>query len=146
MKKGLIGAVIAAVVLMVLFPACGPSEVKIVELTKSSAPSSVSASCTSRILTLKWEAADNATKYYIVGQQKDVKDIIWTDSIDPSDAFSTSSGLTKSGNVYTYIYNLQSYDISSAGSYRFGINARSYNGMQESDIVWSDYVTVAAAP
>ena len=92
MKKGLIGAVIAAVVLMVLFPACGPSEVKVVEISKAGAPSNVSVSfaAATRILTVKWEAAENAISYTLCGQQKDVRDIVFTDTIEPDDVYMVS--------------------------------------------------------
>jgi fibronectin type 3 domain-containing protein len=143
MKKGLICAVIAAVVLMVLFPACGPSEVKVVELAKSSAPSNVSATFATaagiKTLTIKWEAADNATGYDVYAQKDGERDI-----------FTDVSGysVTKSGNVYTAVLaDSYGYIFTTLGDlppakYRFGVIAEGYSSMQPSDIVWSDYVTI----
>jgi len=149
MKKGLIGAVIAAVVLMVLFPACGPEEVKVVEMVKASAPSNVSASyaAATRILTVKWEAAENAVEYGLYAQQNNVRDIIEIDSISPDDVYDILypgySTLTKVSNAYTYTVTIPSSGFPS-GSYRFGISASGVNRMsQPSDIVWSDYINIS---
>jgi len=143
MKKGLIGAVIAAAVLMVLFPACGPSEVKVVELAKSSAPSNVSASfatvATVKTLTIKWEAADNAVDYDVYAQKDGERDIF-------TELYSFS--ITKSGNVYTAVLADPYTSIFTTlgdlppAKYRFGVSAQSLSSMQPSDIVWSDYVTI----
>jgi len=149
MKKGLIGAVIAAVVLMVLFPACGPSEVKIVELMKASAPSNVSATFTTvgtiKILTIKWEAAENATSYMLCAQLNNVRDMIYLNNLYPDDIFTGTAtySFAKAGNVYTFIYSPNSSDLP-AGSYRFGISAYGISNIsQPSDIVWSDYVNIS---
>jgi hypothetical protein len=149
MKKGLIGAVIAAVVLMVLFPACGPSEVKVVEMMKASAPSNVSATFTTvetvKILTIKWEAAENATAYQLCAQQNNVRDIIKLGYYTPDSIFTGTaiSSFTKAGNVYTLIYQPNSSELP-AGSYHIGISAYGVSDFtQPSGIVWSDYVNIS---
>jgi len=171
MKKNFIGAAAAAVVLMVLFAACDnePQEVKLVGYPLAAQVSSVTVTQTSNKyhIIVSWDAIKDGNGYKVYYQQEDKNTV---DSFGAAqNDFTYPSASTVSG-TYAYLDNLTanddvdkwsaaisvkftytSYGLTYTrgtlppGTYRFGVQSSDTDpNHKDSDIKWSDYITVAA--
>ena len=156
MKKRLIGAVLSAVVLMILFTACSDDtqEVRIVGYAQADTVSRVSVEQTSitynnaiRYVIITWDAIENGTDYTVYVKQDGKKSIVSLGSGTNAYSYSTADG--SSTNNYDFdkwSLRIKASDIVGTGSYisssyRFGVSASDSNPNHTySDIVWSDTI------
>jgi len=172
MKKRIIGAVIAAVVMMLLFAACS-DEPQLVAWEKAEKVAKVDVTQISGFyfVIISWDAAKNGTGYDVYAQQKDTKTLISCgygqnkltyrvgstgtpltsiDSIDNTEIDKWSKCIAVQ---YTYIYgtggSATTYTRGDLppGTYRFGVQTRTaLTNTNPSDIKWSDDFTVIGPP
>jgi len=168
--KRIFGAAFAAMMVLALFAGCDtePQEVKVVGFAQAGAPSNVKAVQTTdkNYIIVYWDASKDGESYNVYVQQKDKKTHKWVSEGNNSFSYSTTDGTYRSwsssgGYVYstntdadkwsarigvgsiTTVLNSSSEPVP-AGTYRFGVSAESTSPEQQnSDIKWSDYITVA---
>lgn len=155
-KLGFVGMLALALVFGVLFAAC--SNVTQVEGTVSTKESK--ASTVENVAAVKtgnglyvivtWDAAEDATSYRVVYQEKDKKTLQWaSDNASNSSIYSTNDGSTEDNtdiDKWSKRITIGTRDSTfRVGiTYRFGVMAESSidNTTGNSDIVWTDYITV----
>jgi len=170
MKKRLMSAAIAAVVLMALFAACG-EEVQTVanETAKQVGTITVTQLANNYYVVISWDAVEDGTGYSVYAQPEGKKTVIQlysssasnTNTYSNTDPVSDNYKSTPNSDIdkWNYIANVkytQKTGSSSSptitypgdvpsGSVRFGVQTRNALPNHEySEIKWSDYVTITA--
>jgi len=152
MKKRLIGAVLTAVVLMVLFAACSndPQEVSVVSMKQADAPSNVKAVQTTdkQYVIVTWDAAQNGVSYGVYAQLEGKKTVFSVGGYAQNYyTYSTKDGDTSTNDdidKWSLRYRLYSLD-DLIGSVRFGVIAEDIDATSQfSGVSWTDYITVVA--
>jgi len=157
MKKRLYFAAVAATALLVIFASCNndPQEVKIAGQATAGGPSKVTAvQLNDKSGTIvSWEAAQNAVDYNVYWQLKDKKTINIANSAEATNRYiySVAGGQTLNADSDKWNAFVDYAGSLQVGQVRFGVQAMvitpggALEGMgQVSDIVWSDYIAVAA--
>ena len=170
MKRKMIGVAVAAVVLMAFFAACdnGAQDVKTIGYLVADAPTGVKAAQTTdkNYVIITWDAVQNGTGYTVYWQLDGKKTITQLFSggsySGNSNSFtyavadgkeSPNSDVDKWSGLLeidpTYKIGDTEFKSPYLGKIRFGVRANvlvpgSGSTGNTSDVVWSDYITVAA--
>jgi len=171
MKKRILGAVIAAVVMMLLFAACS-DEPQLIAYETADKVSAVNVAQigSNYFVIVSWSAAKDGSGYRVYAQQSGTKSIIDCGWGQNEDVYSSKAGTV--GSPYSYLDtkpNIGAIDSWSkcievqyqvtygtgilatseidgdlpSGSWRFGVQTVSpYPNTANSDIKWSDYISV----
>jgi hypothetical protein len=148
MKKRLISAVIAAVVLMFLLAACDePQEVKIVGYAQSETVEKVTATQTINraYITVTWDAITNGSSYNVYVQQEGKKSMNYIGNGQNNSIYGGVDGTSiPNTDLDKWSYNISNSLTYIGKSLRFGVAANDSNPNHAiSDIVWSEYISVA---
>jgi len=168
MKKRLIGAAIAAVVLMTLFAACG-DDVQTIAYDEAEQVGDITVTQIAKnyYVVISWDAVEDGTGYSVYAQQEGKKTVINLGSGNNSNTYSNyspetenvkstpNSDIDKWVKVVDVKYNkIDVYGESSyitpqgsfpSGSFRFGVQTNTLlPNHEDSEIKWSDYITITA--
>jgi len=161
MKRKLIGAALAAVVLMILFAACS-DEPQLVAWQPAKSVAAVTPEQTTDkyYVLIKWDAIEDGTNYQVYVQEEGKKTVYQFGGGQNSNIYSPTTGFPSIPNTdrdkwskiisVEYTITGTTYtdgELPNGKKYRFGVVTEDIKpSHSSSEIKWSDYISVAAPP